>query len=75
MSAPVHYHYDQFPPQELDWKVLAPLIGSTIERSRGKGGALVAHLLHLNPIVAHFLSKMSHKCGGPCSGWRLVVSD
>jgi len=27
MSVPVHYHYDQFPPQELDWKALVPLIG------------------------------------------------
>jgi len=29
MSQPVHYHYGKFPPKDLDWNKLIPLIGPT----------------------------------------------
>ncbi|MDC0835647.1 hypothetical protein CKA32_001158 [Geitlerinema sp. FC II] len=27
MNSPVKYHYDRFPPSDLDWQQLIPLIG------------------------------------------------
>lgn len=27
MSAPIQYHYGNFPPEDLDWTELIPLIG------------------------------------------------
>lgn len=29
MAQPIQYHYGKFPPQEIDWKLLIPLIGPT----------------------------------------------
>jgi len=54
MDGPVHYHEGQFPPGELDWKKLVPLIGpanAAVARYDGLLGAIPnAHVL-LSPLT------------------------
>lgn len=48
MTQPVQYHYGKFPPQELDWKQLIPLLGPTSAALARYDGTLNAVL---NPNV------------------------
>ena len=53
-TAPVHYHFGQFPPKELDWRQLIPLIGPAsagLARYDGLLSAIPnAHIL-LSPLT------------------------
>jgi Fic family protein len=48
MTQPVQYHYGKFPPQEIDWKQLIPLLGPTSAALARYDGTLNAVL---NPNV------------------------
>ena len=39
---PVHYHVGSFPPEDLDWRVLIPLLGTTAAAIARYDGALAA---------------------------------
>lgn len=42
MSSPVHYHKGRFPPSELDWAALVPLIGPAVASLARYDGMLAA---------------------------------
>jgi Fic family protein len=56
VSGPVHYHKGQFPPKDLDWERLVPLIGpanAAVARYDGMLAAIPnAHVL-LSPLTTH----------------------
>lgn len=54
MSGPVHYHEGRFPPANLDWSVLIPLLGSTAAAVARYDGTLAAV-----PNVAVLLSPLT----------------
>src|SRR5215468_219214 len=54
MSAPVHYHTGHFPPRELDWAVLIPLIGpanAAVARYDGTLSAIPNAAVLLSPLT------------------------
>ena len=54
MSNPVHYHYDKFPPRQLDWEKLIPLIGpasAELARFDGALSSLPNAALLMSPLT------------------------
>src|SRR5215467_3465262 len=54
MSGPVHYHTGHFPPRELDWTVLIPLIGpanAAVARYDGTLSAIPNAAVLLSPLT------------------------
>ncbi len=54
MNQPVHYHYDKFPPKDIDWSKLIPLIGpasAALARYDGTLAAIPNANLLLSPLT------------------------
>ena len=54
MNQPVHYHYDQFPPENIDWPKLIPFIGpanAALARYDGTLSAISNANLLLSPLT------------------------
>jgi len=58
MTGPVHYHEGKFPPSNLDWQRLIPLLGpanAAVARYEGSGrrAAVLAFIELLNIAEGH----------------------
>jgi Fic family protein len=54
MNQPVHYHYDKFPPKDIDWSKLIPFIGpasAALARYDGTLAAIPNANLLLSPLT------------------------
>lgn len=54
MNQPVHYHYDRFPPKDIDWSKLIPFIGpanAALARYDGTLAAIPNANLLLSPLT------------------------
>ncbi len=56
MSVPVAYHYEKFPPKNIDWNRLIPFLGpasAALARYDGKLSALPNARVLLSPLTTH----------------------